>query len=82
MDAIRLPSRRAPFEFERDPSFKECHMDAFTDDQKVNYEELWRTWVHNGKLRQKATARKLTMVAAFVLGLVVIGRFLYSGVAK
>lgn len=49
MDAIRLPSRRAPFEFERDPSFKECHMDAFTDDQKVNYEELWRTWVHNGK---------------------------------
>lgn len=57
-------------------------MDGFTDEQKAIHEELWRAWIRNGKLRQKATARKLKKVALFILGLLVVGSIIYMRAAK
>ena len=57
-------------------------MDGFTDEQKAIHEELWRAWIRNGKLRQKATARKLKKVALFVLGLLVVWSIIYMRAAK
>jgi hypothetical protein len=57
-------------------------MDAFTDEQKAIHEELWRAWIRNGKLRHKATVRKLKMVAEFGLGLLVVGSVIYISVPR
>lgn len=57
-------------------------MDAYTNDERVIHEDLWRRWVHHGKMRRQATARKLKIVAAFVLGLLVVGSAIYINVVK
>lgn len=44
-------------------------MDNRTDDNPAIDEELWRAWVEKGKLRDKATARKLKVLAGIVLAL-------------
>lgn len=44
-----------------------------TDEQSVVNEEIWRIWVQQDKQRERATARKLKILAVIVVALVVIG---------
>ena len=40
-------------------------------------EETWRAWVHKGKMRERATARKLKVLAGSALSLLALGGAAY-----
>lgn len=52
-------------------------MDAYTKDQTDVNEELWRAWVHRGKVREAAAAQKLKAVAGLAIGLLASATGLY-----
>jgi hypothetical protein len=52
-------------------------MSTATEDQPVLDEKVWRAWLQNNELRQKATARKATIIGAIVAVLLALGSAIY-----
>ena len=57
-------------------------MDTYTNDETAISEELWRTWVRKGKMREEARNRKLKVVAGIALGLFASGTAIYVILVK
>jgi hypothetical protein len=52
-------------------------MSTATENQPVLDEKVWRAWLQNNELRQKATARKATIIGAIVAVLLALGSAIY-----
>ena len=51
-----------------------------TDDQLVVNEEVWRTWIQTGKLRDQAGARRRKVLAGIAFVLLAIGTVFYLAI--
>jgi hypothetical protein len=52
-------------------------MSTATENRPVVDEKVWRAWLQNNELREKATARKATIIGAIVAVLLALGSAIY-----
>jgi hypothetical protein len=61
---------------------KEAHMYASKNHQLAVDEEIWSAWVHKGKLREQAPARRGRILVKIALVVLAVGLALYFLAAR